>query len=164
MEAGVQRLTITVDDDLVAEIDRFIEARGYANRSEAFRDLARSGLQKFSTEAAPGRQCVATLSYVYDHAARQLPKRLTQDFHNHHSLAQATLHVHLDFDTCLEVTVLKGLSSEVKAFAEHVIAERGVRHGHVAFMPADVNGSPHERSHLRGKRGQHKHWRKRHIV
>ena len=143
----MQRLTITVDDDLVAEIDRFIAARGYANRSEAFRDLARSGLQSFSTETAPGRECVATLSYVYDHAARQLAKRLTQDFHDHHNLAQATLHVHLDHDSCLEVTVLKGPSSEVKAFAEHVIAERGVRHGHVAFMPADVGEGPHDHRH-----------------
>ncbi len=143
----MQRLTITVDDDLVAEIDRFIAARGYANRSEALRDLARSGLQNFSTETAPGRDCVATLSYVYDHAARQLAKRLTQDFHDHHSLAQATLHVHLDHDSCLEVTVLKGPSAEVKAFAEHVIAERGVRHGHVAFMPADVDEDHHDHGH-----------------
>jgi CopG family transcriptional regulator, nickel-responsive regulator len=143
----VQRLTITVDDDLVAEIDRFIAARGYANRSEAFRDLARSGLQNFSTETAPGRECVATLSYVYDHAERQLAKRLTKDFHDHHNLAQATLHVHLDHDSCLEVTVLKGPSSEVKAFAEHVIAERGVRHGHVAFMPADGEAPDHGDKH-----------------
>jgi CopG family nickel-responsive transcriptional regulator len=57
------------------------------------------------------------------------------DFHDHHSLAQATLHVHLDHDSCLEVTVLKGPNSEVKAFADHVIAERGVRHGHIVFMP-----------------------------
>ena len=146
----MQRLTITVDDDLVAEIDRFISARGYANRSEAIRDLARSGLEKFSAETAPGRDCVATLSYVYDHAARQLPRRLTQDFHDHHSLAQATLHVHLDHDSCLEVTVLRGLSSEVKAFADHVIAERGVRHGHVVFVPADVGRDPHKNGHKHG--------------
>jgi CopG family nickel-responsive transcriptional regulator len=148
----MQRVTITIDDDLVAEIDAFIEARGYANRSEAIRDLARSGLEKFRTEATPGRQCVATLSYVYDHAARQLPKRLTQDFHDHHSLAQATLHVHLDHDSCLEVTVLKGSSSEVKAFADHVIAERGVRHGHVVFMPTDGVESPRERPHMHSKK------------
>jgi CopG family nickel-responsive transcriptional regulator len=141
----MQRVTITIDDDLVAEIDAFIETRGYANRSEAIRDLARSGLEKFGTEAAPKRECVATLSYVYDHAARQLPKRLTQNFHDHHSLAQATLHVHLDHDSCLEVTVLKGPGSEVKAFADHVIAERGVRHGHVVFMPTDSLESPRER-------------------
>jgi CopG family nickel-responsive transcriptional regulator len=151
-EIDMQRVTITIDDDLVSEIDAFMKMRGYANRSEAIRDLARSGLEKLGTEAAPGRECVATLSYVYDHAARQLPKRLTQDFHDHRSLAQATLHVHLDHDSCLEVTVLKGHSSEVKAFADHVIAERGVRHGHVVFMPMDSVESPPERAHMHGKK------------
>ena len=133
----MQRVTITIDDDLVAEIDAFMAGRGYANRSEAIRDLARAGLSQSSLEAAQvdDRDCIATLSYVYDHAARELPKRLTQDFHAHHGLAQATLHVHLDHDSCLEVTVLKGRSAEVKAFADHVIAERGVRHGHIAYMP-----------------------------
>jgi CopG family nickel-responsive transcriptional regulator len=150
----MQRVTITIDDDLVAEIDAFMETRGYANRSEAIRDLARNGLEKFNTEAAPARECVATLSYIYDHAARQLPKRLTQDFHDHHSLAQATLHVHLDHDSCLEVTVLKGHSAEVKAFADHVIAERGVRHGHVVFMPTHNVKSGHERAHVHGSRPQ----------
>jgi CopG family transcriptional regulator, nickel-responsive regulator len=158
----MQRVTITIDDDLVAEIDAFMETRGYANRSEAIRDLARSGLEKFSTEAAPGRECVATLSYVYDHAARQLPKRLTQDFHDHHSLAQATLHVHLDHDSCLEVTVLKGPGSEVKTFADHVIAERGVRHGHVVFMPTDSFESPRERIHVHGS-GPRRNLSKKHA-
>jgi CopG family transcriptional regulator, nickel-responsive regulator len=143
----MQRLTITVDDDLVADVDEFIEARGYANRSEAIRDLVRSGLQQSSLEVAGSRDCIATLSYVYDHAARELPKRLTQDFHEHHHLAQATLHVHVSHDSCLEVTVLRGRSTEVKAFADHVIAERGVRHGHVVFMPADIDAHAHDHDH-----------------
>jgi CopG family transcriptional regulator, nickel-responsive regulator len=88
--------------------------RGYANHSEAIRDLARPGLSQSNLEVAQDRHCVATLSYIYDHAARELPKRLTQDFHAHHGLAQATLHVHLDRDSCLEVTVLKGGSAEVR--------------------------------------------------
>ena len=143
----MQRLTITIDDDLVAEMDEFMSKRGYANRSEAIRDLVRSGLQQSSLEVAGSRDCIATLSYVYDHAARELPKRLTQDFHEHHHLAQATLHVHVSHDSCLEVTVLRGRSAEVKAFADHVIAERGVRHGHVVFMPADVDGHSHDHEH-----------------
>jgi CopG family nickel-responsive transcriptional regulator len=149
MVKTMQRVTITIDDDLVAEIDAFMTGRGYANRSEAIRDLARSGLSQSSQEVAHDRNCVATLSYVYDHAARELPKRLTQDFHAHHGLAQATLHVHLDHDSCLEVTVLKGKSDEVKAFADRVIAERGVRHGHIAYMPADVGAYPHDHDHER---------------
>jgi CopG family transcriptional regulator, nickel-responsive regulator len=139
----MQRLTITIDDDLVGEIDEFISEHGYANRSEAIRDLVRSGFQQFNAKNPDSRDCIATLSYVYDHAARELPKRLTKDFHEHHDLAQATLHVHIDHDSCLEVTVLKGRGAEVKAFADHVIAERGVRHGHVVMMPIE----PHSHSH-----------------
>ena len=155
----MQRVTITIDDDLVAEIDAFIAGRGYANRSEAICDLARAGLSQSSLEGAQvhGRDCIATLSYVYDHAARELPKRLTQDFHAHHGLAQATLHVHLDHDSCLEVTVLKGRSDEVKAFADHVIAERGVRHGHIAYMPADVSAHAHGHDHGHAHVHDHDH-------
>jgi CopG family transcriptional regulator, nickel-responsive regulator len=148
----MQRLTITIDDDLLAAVDHFIEARGYVNRSEAIRDLLRSGLQQSSLEVAHGRDCIATLSYVYDHAARELPKRLTQEFHEHHHLAQATLHVHISHDSCLEVTVLKGRSAEVKAFADHVIAERGVRHGHIVFMPSDAGSSSHDHTHRATKK------------
>ena len=139
----MQRLTITIDDDLVAEVDEFIAQRGYANRSEAFRDLVRSGLEHAGDHTIGNRQCIATLSYIYDHAARELPKRLTRDFHDHHDLAQTTLHVHVDHDSCLEVTVLRGRGAEVKAFAEHVIAERGVRHGHVVILPIEPSSAHH---------------------
>jgi len=138
----LERLTVTIDEDLVAEVDSFMNERGYANRSEAFRDLLRSGLEDLRGGAVTNRPCVATLSYIYDHAERELPKRLTKEFHDHHNLAQSTLHVHIDHDSCLEVTVLKGRSSEVKAFADHVLAERGVRYGHVALMPI---GAPAKR-------------------
>lgn len=144
----MQRVTITLDDDLMADLDQIIAARGCQNRSEAIRDLARSGLEQAAIEVAGTRHCVAAPVYVYDHHARDLPKRLTQGFHDHHDLAQATLHVHLDEQSCMEVAVLKGRGAEVQAFADHVIAERGVRHGHVVYVPtSNGHGGEHHHSH-----------------
>src|SRR5262249_57516048 len=85
--------------------------------------------------------CVRALICVYDHPQRELPKRLTREFHDHHDLARATLHVHLDHDSCMEVTVLKGAGEDVQELADHVIAERGVRHGQVVYLPAAPYGS-----------------------
>ena len=149
----MQRVTITIDDALAAELDRFMEARGYANRSEAIRDLARGGLEQREAEVPSDGECVAALVYVYDHHARDLPKRLTQGFHAHHDIAQATLHVHIDHDSCLEVTVLRGRGADVRAFADHVIAERGVRHGHVVLMPVEPH-APHCHAHGAAKVGK----------
>jgi CopG family nickel-responsive transcriptional regulator len=144
----MQRITITIEDDLLAEIDAAARERGYQNRSEVIRDLARAGLQQ-SAEAAPSGQCVAALVYVYDHAARDLSRRLVQNFHGHHDLSLATLHVHLDDDSCMEVTALKGSSGEVRHFADHIIAERGVRYGRVVMIPtaAEKKSRARKRAH-----------------
>ncbi len=131
----MQRVTITVDDDLMDELDQLIALRGYQNRSEAIRDLARAGLRQMANKTQSEQACFAALVYVYDHETRALSRRLTHMFHDHHDLSVATLHVHLDHDTCMEVTVLKGQASEVRHFAEHVIAERGVRHGQLVMVP-----------------------------
>jgi CopG family nickel-responsive transcriptional regulator len=130
----MQRVTITVDDDLLAEIDAAATERGYQNRSEIFRDLARSGLQQIS-RSAEGGDCVAALVYVYDHAARDLSRRLVENFHGNHNLSLATLHVHLDNHNCMELTALQGPTKAVQHFAEHVIAERGVKYGRVITIP-----------------------------
>ena len=90
---------------------------------------------------------MAALVYVYDHAARELPKRLMQNFHGHHDLSLATLHVHLDDDSCMEVTALKGAADEVRHLADHVIAERGVRYGRVVVIPTASDKKPHRHSH-----------------
>lgn len=138
----MQRITITIDDDLLGQLDALVAQAGYQNRSEALRDLTRAGLQRAGQDAGPDRPAVAALVYVYDHATRELSKRLSNAFHDHHHMAVSTMHVHLDHDSCLEVTILKGAAREIRHFSDHVIAERGVRHGEVVMLPAGI-GDPH---------------------
>lgn len=151
----MQRTTITLDDDLMARLDEFMADRRYANRSEAIRDLVRSGLEQATVEASPRARCLAAAIYVYDHEARELASRLTRAAHEHHDLSLATLHVHLDHDSCMEVTVLRGAVQEIRHFADHVIAERGVRHGRLVLVPIDERTETH--SHGAGAASPHGH-------
>jgi CopG family nickel-responsive transcriptional regulator len=137
----MQRITITLDDDLMEELDAMIAEHGYQNRSEAIRDLTRAGMQQAAQEKGKTGECVAALVYVYDHAQRDLSRRLVDTYHHHHDLSLATLHVHLDGDNCMEVTALRGSGSEVQHFADHIIAERGVKYGRVVMMPTGAKKS-----------------------
>lgn len=156
----MQRVTITIDDDLAEEFDRFTSARGYQSRSEAIRDLARAGLRQVGHETAHRGTCVAALVYVYDHHVRALSKRLAETHHEHHDLSLATMHVHLDHHSCLEVSLLRGATGDVRHLADHVIAERGVRHGQLVIVPVEMSkdthshgGHAHEHSHTRVREG-----------
>lgn len=155
----MQRVTITLDSDLIEELDRFMAARQYDNRSEAIRDLVRAGLSEVSTGEGADRPCVAALVYVFDHHRRDLANRLTHAHHDHHDLSLATTHVHLDHDRCLEVALLRGPSGEVRHFADHVMAERGVRHGRLVLVPAegDEDSPPHRHDHGNDRDRDHGH-------
>jgi CopG family transcriptional regulator, nickel-responsive regulator len=153
----MQRITIALDDELVAALDRTIAACGYQNRSEAIRDLARAGLARLPAQSHNTHAGVAALVYVYDHQERELAKRLTGTFHDRHDLSVASMHVHLDHDSCLEVSVLRGALRDIQHFAQHVIAERGVRHGHVVTIPVELEDQQHPHGAEPSRRHLHVH-------
>lgn len=47
----MQRVTLTLDDDLLAALDALSARRGYHNRSEAVRDILRDALRPGSSVA-----------------------------------------------------------------------------------------------------------------
>jgi len=159
LETNMQRITITIDDELIDDIEQVIASHGYQNMSEAIRDLIRAGLPKDIPEAVGAAHCAAALVYVYEQRTRQLPKRLQNIIHGHHDLTVATTRVPLDHDTCIEVALLKGVAKEVKHLGEHVIAERGVRYGQLVVVPAKLEKERHSHGNRRPHMHQHLHVR-----
>lgn len=153
----MQRITVSLDDELVAAIDSLMAERGYENRSEAFRDMLRDVVARARVEADPAARCVATLSYVFDHERRDLAHRLTHAQHHRHDLAVSTLHVHLDHGHCLEVSVLRGAHAEVRALADQLTTERGVAHAHLHVIPATGTMDMHGHGDGHGHHHHHAH-------
>jgi CopG family nickel-responsive transcriptional regulator len=151
----MQRITITIDEDLLGTIDAVMKRRGYASRSEAVRDMVREAAAREIT-LADETNCVASLGYVYDHETRALAQRLTRTAHDHHDLGVASLHVHLDHESCLEIAVLRGTVGQVRSLADGLTAQRGVRHANLHVVPVEVS----ETQHVHGERAtthQHVH-------
>src|SRR5262249_41651891 len=145
--------------ELVTALDRIIAVHGYQNRSEAIRDLARAGIAQLQEQSDRAQATVAALVYVYDHQERALAKRLTNHFHEGHDLSVATMHVHLDHDSCMEIAVLRGAMPDVRDFAQHVISERGVRHGRLVTVPVEFETQKHGHGTGAARRHLHSHVR-----
>ena len=125
---GVERYTVSMDGQLLAKFDSLIARKGYANRSEAIRDLIRAALVE-DEWARADEKVAATVTLVYDHHRRQIAETLAEIQHHHHDLVVSATHVHLDNENCLEVVILRGKASAVRALADDLIACKGVKHG-----------------------------------
>ena len=146
----MQRITISLDDELATALDTFLHSRGYQSRSEGVRDVVRDAMGQPHHEHPGHSHCVANLSYIYNHRVRTLASRLADLQHAHHDLIASTTLVHLDHDSSLESVMLKGVTETVLVFANTVRAERGVRSSTlniVGVHPHDHHRDPHDHRH-----------------
>jgi len=121
------RTGISLEQDLLEKFDLLIKQKGYANRSEAIRDLVRDHFVE--EEVASNKIVVGTITLVYDHHQPKLSEQLVGAQHDYKGQVLATTHVHLDHHNCLEVIILKGHGTEVKKFSDKLLSLRGVKHG-----------------------------------
>jgi CopG family nickel-responsive transcriptional regulator len=127
----LERIGISLEQDLLARFDRLIAEKGYVNRSEAIRDLIRDSLVQREWATAGREEKVAVVTLVYDHDSASLAQKLAHIQHENHRAVVSALHVHLDPHNCLEVLVLRGRGRDVAAMGEGLISTRGVKHGKV---------------------------------
>lgn len=145
---NLSRIGVSIDSELLWRFDRFIAAKGYKNRSEAFRDLIRDRLVG-SAVLAPSAYVVGAVTLIYDHKTRLLPEKLTDIQHDHREVIISALHAHLDQDTCLEVIVLRGESRAVQKLADRLISTKGVQHGRLVMSAPEILSHRHNHHHHR---------------
>ncbi len=126
--SDITRFGVSIDSRLIKKFDAQVGRKGYANRSEAIRDLIRDRLVEEEWESGE-QETVGTITIVYNHHTRELEHALTDMQHKSFHQIISTLHVHLDPHNCLEVLVVKGRSREIRKIADRLIGTKGVKHG-----------------------------------
>jgi CopG family transcriptional regulator, nickel-responsive regulator len=123
----VIRFGVSLEQDILEELDELVTNSRFPNRSQALRYLIKNTLV---AENWSGDKVVAgAVVIVYDHHKRELNNKLMNVQHDFHELILSTQHVHLEHDMCLETIALKGKATELVKLANNIIGIKGIKHG-----------------------------------
>jgi len=124
---SVIRFGVSLDTEVMNELDEYVKVNHFPNRSQAIRSL----IEKHGVEKK--WQCdnvvAGAIVVVYDHHKRDINNKLNDIQHHHQSLILSVQHVHLDAESCLETIAVKGKASELTRLADLIITLKGVHHG-----------------------------------
>jgi CopG family nickel-responsive transcriptional regulator len=135
---GVVRFSVSLEDDLLEQFDRYCKDGHFATRSEAIRQLLRDKLTQNAWQS-DSKDAAGTLTLVYDHHRPQLREHLTALQHDNTDLVISTLHAHLTHDLCLEVIVLRGPAKRLQKIAAQLRGLKGIFKGELV-MASSGNG------------------------
>lgn len=140
------RFSVSLEQELLDEFDRYIAQGRLATRSEAIRQLLREKLTSaaWATDAA---DVAASLTLVYDHHKTRLTDKMLDVQHAHADRVVATLHIHLNHDLCLEVIALRGPAAELQALAAELSGLKGIHQAQLVIARAVADGHEHGHDH-----------------
>jgi CopG family nickel-responsive transcriptional regulator len=135
--SDIVRFSVSVEEELLEQFDKYCKEEQLATRSEAVRQLIREMLTRRAWVS--GSQDVAgTLTLVYDHHRPQLRDHLVKLQHDHTDLIVSTMHAHLNHDVCLEVIILRGPAGKLQQIAARLKGLKGIFKGELVIGSAET--------------------------
>lgn len=131
----VKRFGVSLDEQILSELDHFVNKRKFPNRSQAIRYLISNYLVEEKTDA--NKIVAGSIILVYDHHKRELQTKSTAIQHDYHDIILSVMHVHIDHHNCLETIAVMGKSGKLKELADQLIAIKGVKHGKLVITATE---------------------------
>ncbi|MDR7015496.1 MULTISPECIES: CopG family ribbon-helix-helix protein [Acinetobacter] len=128
------RISITVPETTLNALDQKIVDQHYESRSQAILDMINRHL--IDDLAKRDEVMVGTLTLLYDVSLKPLRTQLVDLQQQYLAQVISSLHIQLDDDKVLQVMLMQGVSSDLKAISQQFIALKGVIKGHLELMDA----------------------------
>jgi CopG family transcriptional regulator, nickel-responsive regulator len=131
----VNRISISLPDELQIELDDMVNERGYESRSQAIKDMLRQQLIEHKRQTS-NEVLVGTITILYDNGTRGLQKRIADLQYQYLDEVISSLHVNLVGKQTMEVMLIQGPAAKVQTIADEVITLRGVVTGKLQLLAA----------------------------
>jgi CopG family nickel-responsive transcriptional regulator len=128
---SVKRFGVSLEEELLENLDKLVARHQFPNRSQAIRFLIRRN--EVEEEWNLDKDVAGALVLIYDHHKRDIQKQMTSLQHDHHDLIMSSQHIHLDHDMCLETITVRGKASKLVTLADRLKAVKGIRHGELVM-------------------------------
>lgn len=132
---GVARISISLPEKLLNQLDVMVAERGFESRSQAIADMINQQLTEHRQEL--GQDIMAgTINLVYDHSIAGVQKHLADLQHEYIAEVISALNVNLKHSSTLSVMLVQGPASKLKMIADRMITCRGVVSGKLLMSAA----------------------------
>ena len=127
----MKRFGVSLEEDLLDELDLLVQKHQLPNRSQAIRYLIRK--QSVKEQWEDNKEVGGCVVVVYDHHKQDVVNKSMKIQHDYQDIILCTQHIHLDHNHCLESIMLKGKAKQLKALSEKLIALKGINHGELVM-------------------------------
>jgi CopG family transcriptional regulator, nickel-responsive regulator len=131
----VSRISMSLPETLLCDLDRMVEERGFDSRSQAIADMLYQSLVEHKSDLGQDVM-VGVVTLFYDNSVAGLQKQLADLQFRHIAEVISSLHVHLMHNQTMEVILVQGPAQKLRVIADEMTSRRGVISGKMHLIAA----------------------------
>jgi CopG family nickel-responsive transcriptional regulator len=132
---NVSRISMSLPESLLRDLDQMVEARGFESRSQAINDMLHQSLVEHRRKLGDDVM-VGVITLFYDNSVPGLQKMLADLQFGFIDEVISSLHVHLVQNQTMEVLLVQGPAHKLQKIADDLISCRGVISGKMNLIAA----------------------------
>lgn len=132
---SIVRFSISIEEELLNELDNYVADSRFANRSQALRHLIEKNIVERKWHC--NNIVAGAIVMIYNHHKREILTKSNEIQHEFHDAILSSQHYHLSHDICLEIIAVKGKAKTLTELSEKLIAIKGIMHGKLVMSKAD---------------------------
>jgi CopG family transcriptional regulator, nickel-responsive regulator len=131
----ISRISMSLPETLLCDLDRMVEERGFGSRSQAIADMLYQSLVEHKSDVGQDVM-VGVVTLFYDNSVAGLQKQLADLQFRHIAEVISSLHVHLMHNQTMEVILVQGPAQKLRVIADEMTSRRGVISGKMHLIAA----------------------------
>ena len=122
------RISLSLPENLVDELNNMVIRRGWENRSQAVAEMIESQITEHK-ETINDEIMAGTMTIIYDRQKNLCQQKLADLQVDYAKEVISSLHINLEDHQIMEVIVLQGPTKKLQTMADQMLAVKGVKTG-----------------------------------
>jgi CopG family nickel-responsive transcriptional regulator len=132
---SLKRFGVSLEDDLLEALDKYVDSNGFANRSQAIRFLVEKNVAEQKWQC--NHIVAGTIIIMYDQSKKEIASKITiiQQSYTDVILSSSQYYVNQNF--CMHIVTVMGTAFRLTELSDRLTTIKGIKHGKLVMSRAD---------------------------
>ncbi|MDR1556131.1 MAG: nickel-responsive transcriptional regulator NikR [Tannerellaceae bacterium] len=132
---SLKRFGVSLEDNLLESLDRYVEDNGFANRSQAIRFLVEKNVAEQKWQC--NHIVAGTIIIMYDQAKKDIASKITLIQQNYTDVILSSSQYYINRNFCMHIATVMGTAFRLTELSDRLTTIKGIKHGKLVMSRAD---------------------------
>lgn len=132
---SLKRFGVSLEDELLEDLDKYTEDNGFANRSQAIRFLIKKNIteQKWLCNNI----VAGVIIIMYDLDKKEIVSKITSIQQNYTDVILSSSQYYINTNFCMHIASVMGEAHRLTELSDRLTTIKGIKHGKLVMSRAD---------------------------